>query len=360
MLLIRREGEKGWRSPEVSQYPNELALEALLASSPELLPGVDNAQLIVARQVETGAGPIDLLGVGLDGSVLLSECKLRANPEIRRAVVGQLFAYASALWGMPITEFDRAVSGRLGRPLIEVAAEKAGSDAWDATAFRANLERNVRDGRFRLVIAVDTITDELKRTIEYLNAHTIAEVEVTGLEIGYLADSGVEIVVPRTYGLEQARARAAGKGPIGETELFAALDATCSPEGVQAARRLYDWVKPHGGDFAWGFGIAYPSTNAWFTVEGFWAATWSIYARSTTPTFDIGFEFLLNKGVSVERLGAFATALRKIPGVDARFIGLEKDGYKRRPSLPIDGILAKPGAAEAIEAALAALIDPNA
>jgi len=133
MLLIRREGEKGWRSPEVSQYPSESALEALLASSPELLPGIEG-ELIVARQVETGAGPIDLLGVGLDGSVVLGECKLRANPEIRRAVVGQLFAYASALWGMPLAEFERTVSGRLGRPLVDIAAEQAGSDAWDPAA----------------------------------------------------------------------------------------------------------------------------------------------------------------------------------------------------------------------------------
>ena len=119
MLLIRREGEKGWRSPEVSQYANEAALEALLASSPELLPGVEGAQLVVARQVQTGAGPIELVAVGLDGSVALVECKLRANPEIRRAVVGQLFAYGSALWGMPVAEFERAVSARLGRPLVD-------------------------------------------------------------------------------------------------------------------------------------------------------------------------------------------------------------------------------------------------
>ncbi len=359
MLLIRRDGEQAWRSPEVSQYPSEAALEALLAASPELLPGIADATLIVARQVETGAGPIDLLGVGLDGSVILCECKLRANPEIRRAVIGQLLAYASALWGMQLAEFERAVSARIGRPLLDVAAERAGIDAWDGTAFRANLERNIRDGRFRLVVAVDKITDELKRTIEYLNEHTIAEIEVAGLEIGYLADSGVEIVVPKIYGLESARAKSAGKGPIGETDLFGALEAVCSPEGVRVARRIYDWVKPHGGSFAWGQGIAYPSTSAWFTVEGHSVCTWSLYARSTSPSWDIGFEYLLAKGVSPTRMTAFADALRTIPGVEARLAGLEKSGYKRRPSLSIEGILVKPGAVEIIERALAELIGPE-
>ncbi len=103
--------------PEVSAYPNEEALEQLLAASPDLLPGASAGPMVVARQVQTGAGPADLVGIGLDGSVLLVECKLRANPEIRRAVVGQLFAYASALWQMPIEDFEQAVADRLGQAL---------------------------------------------------------------------------------------------------------------------------------------------------------------------------------------------------------------------------------------------------
>src|SRR5215212_8339546 len=98
MLLMRRVGQGAWHAPEVNAYPNEDALEQLLAASPDLLPRASSGPMVVARQVQTGAGPADLIGIGLDGSVLLVECKLRANPEIRRAVVGQLLAYASALW----------------------------------------------------------------------------------------------------------------------------------------------------------------------------------------------------------------------------------------------------------------------
>jgi hypothetical protein len=107
-------------------------------------------------------------------------------------------------------------------------------------------------------------------------------------------------------------------------------------------------------------GIAYPSTNAWFGIEGHWVCTWSLYARSSTPTWDIDFEYLVNKGVSTERLAALATALRTIPGVDARLSGLEQAAYKRRPSLPIDGIVAKPGTVEVIELALAQLLGVHA
>lgn len=105
VLLLRHKGDQSWRSPEISAYANEDALETLLAASPELLPGLASPPVVIAQQVQTGAGPIDLLTVGLDGSVVLVECKLRANPEIRRAVVGQLLAYADRRatrpWSLP-------------------------------------------------------------------------------------------------------------------------------------------------------------------------------------------------------------------------------------------------------------------
>jgi hypothetical protein len=357
-LLIRRHGDPAWRKPEVSAYPTEEALESLLAGSPELLPGLAATPVVMARQVQTGAGPVDLLGVGLDGSIVVIECKLRANPEIRRAVIGQLLAYASSIWQTSAVTFEQAVGARLAQPLVAAARALAADDAWDETTFRANLERNLTDGRFRLVVAVDTITDELKRTIEYLNGHTITEIEITALEIGYLADDSIEIVVPRTFGTESIRSRQAGKGPIGEVELFGALDASCTPEGVAAVRRLFDWVIPRGGSFAWGYGIAHPSTNAWFNVEGKATCVWSCYARSTTATWDVNFEYLSRNEISGPRIDRLAAGLRAIPGVQARLAGLEAASYRKRPSLAIDAIVSKPGVVDQILASLDDLVDP--
>jgi hypothetical protein len=193
--------------------------------------------------------------------------------------------------------------------------------------------------------------------LDYLNEHTVGEVEVVALEIGYLRDEGVEIVVPKTYGTEAVRAKAAGKGPIGEAELFAALEQRCTPAGVAAIRALYDWVEPHGGSFAWGLGVAFPSTTAWFNVDGPWVAVWSCYARSGSATWDVNFEYLRRKGVSAGKMAALAAALREVEGVEARFAGLEEKDFLRRPSLPIDGIVAKPGVAQLILDALAARVD---
>jgi len=61
------------------------------------MPGAAGKQFAVAREVALDAGYVDLLGVTPDGDITLIESKLKANPEIRRHVVGQILAYAATL-----------------------------------------------------------------------------------------------------------------------------------------------------------------------------------------------------------------------------------------------------------------------
>src|SRR4051812_39095814 len=97
-MLIRKAGTPAWRSPDVTAYADEASIQALLAQAPDLVPGVGKAGMAVAREVALAAGYVDLLGVAPDGTITLVECKLKANPEIRRHVVGQILAYAATLW----------------------------------------------------------------------------------------------------------------------------------------------------------------------------------------------------------------------------------------------------------------------
>ena len=46
----------------------------------------------------SGTGKADVVIVDASGDITVVECKLAANPEIRRRVVGQLLAYSSAIW----------------------------------------------------------------------------------------------------------------------------------------------------------------------------------------------------------------------------------------------------------------------
>src|SRR5262249_55877188 len=136
-------------------------------------------------------------------------------------------------------------------------------DEWDETAFRATVTNNLDMGRFRLVIVVDELTDELKRIVLYLNQHTGDALQVLALELGYIADKDIEILVPKTYGEESAQPKAAGaRRRWTEETVFAKLAACCSPEGMAATRSLYAWFKERGAQLYWSNG-----SLAWVSAQ---------------------------------------------------------------------------------------------
>jgi len=60
---------------------------------------------------------------------------------------------------------------------------------------------------FTIVLAVDGINDDLRRMIQYLNAVTAAEVQVLAFELAGVADGDIEMLLPRIFGDELARAK---------------------------------------------------------------------------------------------------------------------------------------------------------
>jgi hypothetical protein len=157
--------------------------------------------MAVARELPVSAGRIDLVGVDVEGELTLCECKLATNPGIRREVVGQLIEYAGSLRGMSFGDFTDRFEARTGTPLAEAVAEIAG-EGFDEESFESQVAQNLDSGRFRLVIVVDRISEALRQTVVYLNDHLDAA--VLALELAYLRDGEVEILLPAVYGAESA------------------------------------------------------------------------------------------------------------------------------------------------------------
>jgi hypothetical protein len=184
---------------------------------------------------------------------------LHTNSEIRRTIIGQLLAYAASLWGLSFDEFDERWR-RSGRPALLddlAAAAEAQERPFDPTAVRAAVEENLRLGRYRLIVAVDDITPELQRIIEYLSEHTVADVGVIALELGYVADGDTQVLVPQSYGLEMARhkasARAAGR-QWDEASFFTALREDPGEWAAPLGRTLFDWAAERGLEVWYGKG----------------------------------------------------------------------------------------------------------
>lgn len=360
MLLMRKQGDPAWHAPQVTAYTNEEALETLIAQSPHLLPGLAEAEMVVVRQLTLSVGYVDMVGVDTNGEITIVECKLKKNPEIRREVVGQVLAYASALWRLSYEDFDQAFTAKAGASLSQRLGDLV-KDDWDEEVFRATVADNLTHGRFRLIIVVDQITDELKNIVLFLNQHTGADLQIFALELGYIADDAVEILVPAVYGIESAQSKPKPAGQSLEAgAVLAALERLCTPAGIQAARHLYEFAKQRGASFRPSTG-KYPTASARFVLGGSQIA---IISLGEWPQGQGGcsiyFSSLVKAGVSTKILAHLAERLRQIPGAAKELAGLEEAGFRKIPTLSLDHVLSGNGAVEVVESALDELLQATA
>lgn len=136
------------------------------------------------------AGSADLVVVDARGEITIVECKRASNSDTRRRVIGQVFEYAAGLWKLEYHDLKRSFEARrteLTEPFEELPD-------WDENAFRRAVSQNLEDGAFRLIIAVDEMTEELRkkleRTVVFLNCHTKDEVQVLAVAVPPGATAG--------------------------------------------------------------------------------------------------------------------------------------------------------------------------
>jgi hypothetical protein len=175
-----------------------------------------------------------------------------------------VFAYAAGIAQFSYEELDAAWERRSG---VTIGASFADVDTedWDAESFREALGDNLEAGRFRLVIAVDIMTDELQRTVRYINEHSRGDFQLLGLELRYIADSGVEILTPVLYGKESAEAAQAisrtRNREWDEGRFFDELVRAGDGVVADVARRILEWAPAHGLSVHWGAGTRIGGMN---------------------------------------------------------------------------------------------------
>jgi hypothetical protein len=186
---------------------NESWLQEFIFTHSEALPigEIEPAfgpMIPVCRELRTDSGPIDILFVNREGLLTLVECKLWNNPEARRAVVGQILDYAKDLSSWSYGELETAIrNSRKGtnESLYQTVANN--SDPLDESEFIDNVERNLRRGRFLLLIVGSGIREGVEHMTEFLQRHAhlnfgmaLVEVAIFGLpdQVG-----GGHLVLPR-------------------------------------------------------------------------------------------------------------------------------------------------------------------
>lgn len=233
-ILLRNSPQTQWQKLEPFEFGGEhgeQTLEKLLEESPDLLPTEEGKPVLFFRsQVTLGSNAVDLLGVDADGAIVIVECKLEANREVRREVVGQILEYAGQLHGMSYEEFEDLPFESATPPmmsnselsLVEMVRQCLKDNGlWSESDFREGIQRRLESGDFRLVIAVNHINEELKGIVEYLGAR--GGVRLEALELQQFTYENHEVLVPEMYGI---RERNAGRErPETFPQLLAAFNA---------------------------------------------------------------------------------------------------------------------------------------
>jgi hypothetical protein len=173
MTAIWHRAEAGWGKLAPIPFDAEKTLHDLVEEAPQMLPLSGSPGLeIVGREVQLGGNYADLIAIEPAGRLAIIEIKLASNAEARRAVIAQVLTYAAFLDHMDVDTLEHRILAKhlekRGFSTLAAAAANKGSDAYDQDTFLETLSQNLREGRFRLVLVLDSAPQELTRLVGYL------------------------------------------------------------------------------------------------------------------------------------------------------------------------------------------------
>lgn len=189
-------------------------------------PGVLPVELIepffaplvpLAREVRLKSGRLDLLYANASGLLTLVECKLWKNEEARRSVIGQLLEYANDTSRLGFTELQEAVARARNEPnfdLVDHMRERV--EDLDEVELVDAVNRNLRLGRFLLLIVGDGIRERMEGVAAYLQAHAYLNFTFSLVQMALFDLPGFGVLVQpsillRTLEVERAVVRLEGE-----------------------------------------------------------------------------------------------------------------------------------------------------
>jgi hypothetical protein len=161
----------------------------------------------------TKTGSADILFINDAGLLTLVECKLWKNPGARREVVAQILDYAKELSRWGYDDLQRAVHDRIGKKLYDLVREnRKDAEELDESTFNDSVSRNLKRGRFLLLIVGEGIRESVELIADFLQQHahlnfTFALVEMGVFQLPKEIGEGFLVhprLVTRTVEMERA------------------------------------------------------------------------------------------------------------------------------------------------------------
>jgi hypothetical protein len=316
-ILIRKHKNGEWQPVSSAQYRAETELQKLLAETPALIsldeikPGVSPPLVAVRECGLPGSGNTDILAFNADGDIVIVECKLAANAEIKRKVIGQVLEYGAYLWGMSYEKLNELIYRRTNQDLAEMIRKAVEEPEWDEEELRLTIEETLQSGAFILIIAVDEINEELNRTIKFLNGCGNPNFAFTALEMSRFQSGETEILVPHVFGISKTRTppSTSERKKWNEELFFQDVNQQLSPDVIDLIRELYDWSRGKADRVSWGTGKEKGSFTFHYLQNG---STYSIFSIYTNGALMLNFGHLTSV-LSRQAIREFREKITAIP-----------------------------------------------
>ena len=262
-IIISKDGRNA-KKIERTTFRNEDHLQKYLHDNPECIPlydiKVDTQLLILAREFPTNSGAMDAIGVDKDGDVYCIETKLYKNPD-KRHVVAQVLDYGASLWHSHL-EFDQfirrieeSVRKSSGMTLDQRLSEFFALEQEAVSSLLDNVKANLNTGKFKFVVLMDKLEDDLKNLVAFLNYNS--RFDIFAVEMDFYSYEDYGIMIPKIFGAEAKKDIAVSSSRNErwtEDRFMAKLAESQGADANKAAIKLLTWGNVPPRFNSWGVG----------------------------------------------------------------------------------------------------------
>jgi len=352
-IAMRNNGSQDWEFVKATGYQDEAALRDLLVQEPALLPlseiGINGHAPVAIKEFGLpGAGTSDVIVIDESGAIAIVECKLATNPERKRAVIGQVLDYASALHMMDFDEFDLRVRQNTGHDLESLIKLATQEDfEFDSDKFGQTISEALTTGSFSLVIAIDEMDEDLRRVLDYVSSRSKGELHIFGLSLRFHQGSKFEAIVPD---ISNPRSEVISTQPVTHwnAERFRAAIQSADVAIRPALSELLDFLLDHAGHQYWGTSESYGTFG--YGVLRPNGRPMSLFTVYTNGTFYLN-AGTLKKQAPVEIAERFIREVSSIPNMER---AAESKTY---PQFQIKDTLAEKASRDRLLSAVNNLVD---
>ena len=180
------------RLGQPTEYADDAELRDLIECNPEVLQ-IERSERLTCLGLAIGSA--GLVAVEPSGRPVIIQARLRKNYQRVQRPVSAVFRNAAFLRGYDLRTFeDDKLAG--GSVFERVSSNPRSGLCLDKGAFESNLQRHLRRGDFRLVIAMDGASDALGEIVAHARSFLTDEVTLDLVTIPLREIEGYKVAFP--------------------------------------------------------------------------------------------------------------------------------------------------------------------